>query len=414
MMYLVDGKKGAKHLQAALLGGVQIVQFRDKYPDETTEARARETLEIARKFKIPMVVNDDVELAATIGAAGVHLGQDDGTISHARKRLGTKAIIGRTAHHLDEALAAEREGADYLGVGAVFATQSKTVSSSISVQELEQIARKVSIPVYAIGGIDSENISEINGRSLEGVAVIGAIAAAKDPQDAAKKLHARFRRKLDYEAAIVDLDGTIIDSNGLWTKVDNDFLSQRGLTPPKDYHKTLSGMGLMRGAQYVKKLFDLQESPEEIIDELMHKVEKIYREEVCLREGAREMLRYIHAQGKPMVVATMNDKRLFLPCLKRLKIDGYFCAMLSGEDVSHNKNHPEIYEKALDILGTRPEKTLLFEDILEAVNTGNRLGLVTVAINDPKNSEDPDKLRAQADVFLKNPGDFPGLITQVL
>ena len=409
MMYLIDGKKGTEHLKAALSGGVTIVQFRDKHPDDTTEERARASLAVARAAGIPLVVNDDIHLAKKIGADGVHLGQDDGPIADAKELLGQGAIVGRTAHNLEEALEAEREGADYLGVGAVFATESKIVSSSISPKALEKIARTVSIPVYAIGGIDAENISVVNGRGLAGVAVIGAIANAEDPREAAKKLTSRFRKELDYEAAIVDLDGTILDSNGVWTRVDLDFLARRNLTPPEGYHKTLAGMGLHRGAAYIKELFGLPESPDEIIDELMREVEEIYREEIELREGAREMLAYLHARGIPMVVATMNAERLFLPCIERLGIDKYFCAMLSGEDVTHNKNHPEIYEKALEILGSKAEKTLLFEDILEALRTGNGVGLTTVAMHDPKNSENPAELMQAADVFLAKPRDFPGL-----
>ena len=393
MMYLIDGKKGTEHLKAALSGGVTMIQFRDKHPDDTTEERARASLAMARSAGIPMVVNDDIHLAKRIGADGVHLGQDDGPIADAKELLGREAIVGRTAHNLEEALEAEREGADYLGVGAVFATESKIVSSSISPKELEEIARTVSIPVCAIGGIDAENISVVNGRGLEGVAVIGAIANAEDPREAAKKLKSRFRKELDYEAAIVDLD----------------FLARRNLTPPEGYHKTLAGMGLHRGAAYIKELFELPESPDEIIDELMREVETIYREEIELRAGAREMLAYLHAQKIPMVVATMNAERLFRPCLERLGIDKYFCAMLSGEDVTHNKNHPEIYEKALEILGSDAEKTLLFEDILEAVKTGNGVGLITVAMHDPKNSEKPEELMQAADVFLAAPSDFPGL-----
>lgn len=409
MMYLIDGKKGTEHLKAALSGGITMIQFRDKQPDDTTEERARTSLAMARSAGIPLVVNDDIHLAKRIGADGVHLGQDDGPIADAKELLGQGAIVGRTAHNLEEALEAEREGADYLGVGAVFATESKIVSSSISPKALEEIARIVSIPVYAIGGIDAENISVVNGRGLEGVAVIGAIANAEDPREAAKKLTSRFRKELDYEAAIVDLDGTILDSNGVWTRVDLDFLARRNLTPPEGYHKTLAGMGLHRGAGYIKELFGLPESPDEIIDELMREVETIYREEIELRDGVRDMLAYLHAQGIPMVVATMNADRLFRPCLERLGIDKYFCAMLSGEDVTHNKNHPEIYEKALEILGSDAEKTLLFEDILEALRTGNGVGLTTVAMHDPKNSEKPEELMQAADIFLATPSDFPGL-----
>lgn len=409
MMYLIDGKKGTEHLKAALSGGVTMIQFRDKRPDDTTEERARASLAVTRAAGIPLVVNDDIHLAKKIGADGVHLGQDDGPIADAKELLGQGAIVGRTAHNLEEALEAEREGADYLGVGAVFATESKIVSSSISPKALEEIARIVSIPVYAIGGIDAENISVVNGRGLEGVAVIGAIANAEDPREAAKKLTSRFRKELDYEAAIVDLDGTILDSNGVWTRVDLDFLARRNLTPPEGYHKTLAGMGLHRGAGYIKELFGLPESPDEIIDELMREVETIYREEIELRDGVRDMLAYLHAQGIPMVVATMNADRLFRPCLERLGIDKYFCAMLSGEDVTHNKNHPEIYEKALEILGSDAEKTLLFEDILEALRTGNGVGLTTVAMHDPKNSEKPEELMQAADIFLATPSDFPGL-----
>lgn len=139
---------------------------------------------------MPFVINDDVALAKEVDADGVHVGQDDMEAGDVRAILGADKIIGVSAHNVEEALRAERHGADYLGVGAAFTTSSKPEAGHIDAETIRAICETVKIPVIAIGGIKEENLLQLRGNGLCGVAVISAIFAQKDIEAATRRLHA--------------------------------------------------------------------------------------------------------------------------------------------------------------------------------------------------------------------------------
>lgn len=161
--------------------GITCVQLREKdATPEEREALALVAQRLCAKAGIPFLVDDDVELVRRIGADGVHIGQDDHTCEEARALLGGKAIIGVTAKTLEQALAAEAAGADYLGVGAVFPTSTKQDTWMIDHDVLREICARVSIPVVAIGGITANNAHELAGTGIAGIAVVSAIFAQPD------------------------------------------------------------------------------------------------------------------------------------------------------------------------------------------------------------------------------------------
>jgi thiamine-phosphate pyrophosphorylase len=178
---------------AAIEGGVDIVQVREK---DTT---AREQLRVARTVReqthaagVPMVVNDRVDIAAAVDADGVHLGDDDLPVAAAREQLGAEAVIGRSVSTAEAAREAERAGADYLGVGAVYATGSKDdiddEEYDIGLAPVRNIDEAVDIPFVGIGGVTAENAAEVVAAGADGVAVITAVTAAADPTRATRKL----------------------------------------------------------------------------------------------------------------------------------------------------------------------------------------------------------------------------------
>lgn len=176
-------------LEEALQGGASMVQVREKDLDgDQFEKEARELLKICRAYGVPMLVNDRVDIAKKIGADGVHLGQEDMPISKAREILGPDAIIGGTAKTVAQAQEAEREGASYLGSGAVFGSKSKRDAKAISLDRLDDICGAVSIPVVAIGGVNKENIDRLAGTGVAGVAVIEGIFGEEDIEGAARTL----------------------------------------------------------------------------------------------------------------------------------------------------------------------------------------------------------------------------------
>ena len=178
-----------EQVEKALRGGATFIQLREKSLD--TESFIEEAVQIkilCEKYHVPFVINDNVEVALAVGADGVHVGQGDMAASDARKKLGAGKIIGVTARTVEQAAEAERQGADYLGTGAVFATSTKGDAKEISHGTLKEICRSVSIPVVAIGGITAGNVMELKGTGIEGVAVVSAVFASEDIESAAREL----------------------------------------------------------------------------------------------------------------------------------------------------------------------------------------------------------------------------------
>ena len=187
----LNGRSLAEVVREAIEGGATVVQYREKnkgYDDMLREAR--EVCTVCREYGVPFIMNDSVEIAMAVDADGVHLGLDDGDLKAARELLGEGKIIGASTHNVQEALSAQAQGADYLGCGAVFGSTTKTDISSITPEILAQVTSAVQIPVVAIGGINRDNISMLNGCSLAGAAVVSAIFAQKDIRAAAKEMRA--------------------------------------------------------------------------------------------------------------------------------------------------------------------------------------------------------------------------------
>ena len=185
----LNGRTLVECVEQAIDGGATFVQLREKDLDEDSflnEARALKKLCAARA--VPFVVNDNVMIAKEVCADGVHVGQSDMACLEARRLLGPEKIIGVSACTVEQALLAERQGADYLGVGAVFATGSKADAESVSFETLKAICRAVKIPVVAIGGISAGNVHELKGSGIAGVSVISAIFANDDIRAATKIL----------------------------------------------------------------------------------------------------------------------------------------------------------------------------------------------------------------------------------
>ena len=187
----LNGRTLAEQVRECLEGGATILQIREKnLPENEFLEEAKEIQALCKEFKIPFIVNDNINIAAEIKADGVHVGQEDMDAKKVRDMLGENAILGVSASTVEEALKAERDGADYLGVGAVFPTSTKGDADSVTFETLKEICEAVSIPVVAIGGISADNLLKLKGSGIDGVSVISAIFASDDITAATKKLKA--------------------------------------------------------------------------------------------------------------------------------------------------------------------------------------------------------------------------------
>ena len=184
-----------EQVESALKGGATCVQLREKeLDDETFLKEAMELADLCRRYDVPFFINDNVDIAIQCRADGIHVGQEDMQAAQVRQKVGEDMIIGVSVHSVEEALEAVKNGADCLGVGAVFSTSTKTDVDVLPKETLHDICAAVDIPVVAIGGISKTNIKELAGTGVDGVALVSAIFAAEDIEDECKVL-----RKLSEE-----------------------------------------------------------------------------------------------------------------------------------------------------------------------------------------------------------------------
>lgn len=191
----VGEKSLYEQVEDALEGGATCIQLREKHLDyESFLEEAKEMAKLCHKYNVPLIINDNAQIAAEADADGVHVGQKDMKAADVRKIIGDKRILGVSARTVEQAKEAEENGADYLGVGAVFTTLTKSDAKPVEHSVVKQICETVDIPVVAIGGINDENILELKGTGVDGVALVSAVFASKDIKSECKKL-----RKLSEE-----------------------------------------------------------------------------------------------------------------------------------------------------------------------------------------------------------------------
>jgi thiamine-phosphate pyrophosphorylase len=185
----LNGRPLSEDVEKAIKGGATMIQLREKeLGQEAFIEEARVIKKVTDQYHIPLIINDNIEVCLAIDASGVHVGQSDMAAGDVRSKIGPDKILGVTAKTVEQAQAAQAAGADYLGSGAVFGSQTKKDAKSMTTQMLQSIAAAVEIPVVAIGGIDAENISGLNGLGLAGAAVVSGIFAQDDVEAAARKL----------------------------------------------------------------------------------------------------------------------------------------------------------------------------------------------------------------------------------
>ena len=193
-LYLVtdksdDVEKFLNTIEEAIKGGVTVVQIREKTAETLDFYNlALKVKEITTKYNVPLIINDRVDVALAIDAEGVHVGQSDMPCDVTRKLIGEDKILGVSAATIDEAKKAEKDGADYIGTGAVFPTATKDDAPSITKQDLKDVVDSISIPVVAIGGITLENASQLKDTGIAGLSVVSAIMSAENPKKASQNL----------------------------------------------------------------------------------------------------------------------------------------------------------------------------------------------------------------------------------
>ena len=202
------------------------------------------------------------------------------------------------------------------------------------------------------------------------------------------------------KAAIFDLDGTILDSMGIWTKIDVAFLKKRKLELPEDYQRAIATMDAYSGALYTIERFALDEKPEELMQEWFDMAYDAYANHLPLKPGVAEYFSMLHRQGIPMAVATSSDQVLVLPALERTGLLPMLKTVVTAVEVSRGKGFPDIYEKASGILDVEPTDCVVFEDIVEGITGAKMGGFYTVGVNDGGSQHQEQEMRRLSDRYI--------------
>ena len=418
LLYLVtdrnflQGRALATDVEKTLRGGATMVQLREKdLPQEAFLETAREIKGLCRNYRVPFLINDNIEVAMAVDADGVHLGQDDLDCATARRLLGPQKIIGVSAQTVAQAKQAEAAGADYLGVGAVFPTISKDDAAAVSYATLQAICQSVQIPVVAIGGIKAENIAALAQSGICGVAVISAILGAADIEAATHTLRMEagklFSPLLGHSGAIFDMDGTLLDSMPIYRDLGNQFLLNHGVVPPANLREIVAPLSLEESAVYFSENFPLHMQPEEILEEWRRDIRHAYSHTVPAKPGVLEYLAKLRDWGIPMAVATLTNRPLAMQALDRLGLRPYFQIILSAHDVGRNKHFPDIYYQAAAALGQKPADCLVFEDAFYAANTAKQAGFAVCGVHDESSEHSRGALLELCDYYIEG---FPQLL----
>ena len=206
----------------------------------------------------------------------------------------------------------------------------------------------------------------------------------------------------EIKAVIFDMDGTLIDSTGIWHEIDKAFFAKRNMELPADYAQHIVHLGLTQAAIYTKETYHLQESVQDIIKEWHDMSVDMYKYHVPLKEGALELLELFKSNSVKMAIATANDEPLYRPCIERLGIGDYFDAIADVNTAKEGKQSAKIYLDLAKKMGAKPQNTLVLEDMPTCVKTAFKSGFITVAVYDNASKDYDEEKKNNSILFINN------------
>lgn len=392
-----------QQVESAIKGGATCVQLREKDLDENTFlSEAIELSALCKKYGVPFFINDNVDIAIKCNADGVHVGQEDMVASQVRKMVGDEMLIGVSVHTVEEALTAVANGADCLGVGAMFSTSTKTDADVLSKQTLHDICSAVDVPVVAIGGINKRNISQLAGTGVDGVALVSAIFSAEDIESECRllcRLSKEMVESVNIKCAVFDFDGTLFDSMSIWDNAGDVYLSSLGKKAKPSLREDLRPLSLHQSACYLQKEYDINLSVQQIMDGINQTIEHFYVNEVLPKPGVVDFLQQMKNAGIRMCIATASDRFHIQSALCRCGISEFFEEIFTCDEVGYGKDQPVVFQKAMEFFGADRSNTLVFEDALHAIKTAKDDGFAVVGVFD--NSETrQNEINKLADCYI--------------
>lgn len=401
--YWLNGKELADDVEKAILGGATMIQLREKDLDlNSFVAEALKIKEVCKKYDIPFIINDSLEVFLAVDADGIHVGQNDMRADLVREKIGKNKILGVSAETVEEAILAEKMGADYLGVGTIFNTSTKLDAITVSKETLTNICFAVDIPVVAIGGITKDNIKELKDTFIDGISIVSAIFAEKDIISATKKLNDEVDKILfnpkKYNYFIIDYDGTLLNSLDMWADIASRYIKSKGLTPEVDLDLIVKKQTNAETAAYMKEKYFNNLEVDEVAKDIDSFIAKEYLS-IKINEGVKEFLDLLKNNGK-LVLFTATSYPLIEASLKNNNIFNYFEEFYTSTNFDYSKTDGTGFELLKEQNNLDLEKTLVIEDALHALVGAKLKGFNVLGIKTKKNIKDYDTIRKSCDYYI--------------
>lgn len=380
--YWLNGRNLKDDVIDAILGGATIIQLREKnLSDEEFITEARIIKKVCDKYDIPFIINDNLKVMLAVDADGIHIGQDDLDARLVKEKIGNKKILGVSCQTVEEALIAQEAGADYLGVGTIFDTTTKSDAINVSINVLRKICQKVNIPVVAIGGITYENMSRLNNSLIDGIAVVSAIFAQKNIKEATINLKKKFNGMLlnlnNYNSFIIDYDGTILDSMPFRNSIASQFLISKNIKNQEDIDFILLKKTSEEAVDYIQNKYLKNKTKEEVNNEIKSFIINLYLKQNLIN-GVLDFLKIIKQNGK-VILYSSSEKELLLASIKVNNIGSYFDEVISAK-TSNEKENGEGYLSIIKSYNFNIDKTLIIEDQKFATKGARSKGIDTLQV----------------------------------
>lgn len=376
----------------AIEGGITLLQLKaQELSDEDFIKEGLKIKKLCHENNIKLIINNNLNVMEKIDADGIHLNQDMIEIKKVRDRIGSEKILGVTVQTLQESMGAICDGVDYLGIGDLFATTKRFNAVDVSPETLKSITRISPVATCGLGGIGLNNIRNLSRSGLNGVAIISAIFASDDIKSATVALKKKCEKAFcmnNKSVHIYDLDGTLIDSLGIWSDLASNYLRSKKKSPKAGLDDLIVKLSIEESAAYLKKEYDLKESVEIIRDEILEKVHDLYANSINLKPGAKEYVERMYNKGAILAVATASSSDLCKAVLKNNNLDRYFTVIKSEVEIGASKaKNTDICDSIIKELDASKEDTVVFEDAAFAIRTLKKNGYFTVGVYDGHNKE---------------------------
>ena len=377
-----------KSVEDAIIGGATMIQLREK--NTTTRdfiEKAKKIKDICSKYEVPLIINDRVDVALAIDADGVHLGQDDMELSCARKILGQDKIIGISASNLQEAQIAEKGGATYIGVGAMYSTNTKIDADMTTMEELKIIRKEVKIPIVVIGGINQKTIPDFKDTDIDGLAIVSAIASSDNQVETTKSLKKQFYANNKVKGVILDIDLTMLETEELWDRVLDKIMGKYGFSCSEEDINFIWNNSFEVVSKYLSDKFNLNITEDNFLQDIHNfSIEEYASSNIKLKKGLDKFLKSMRDENIKLAVCTSLSEKQYTAVLKNTGLIDKIGFVFSATDEGFDKGDYRVYETVSSKLGIHPRNIIAFDDELRAIRAAKRAGMRTSLMKNSKNN----------------------------